>query len=374
MNIMQNCLFLFWTFFIPLAAGGILPGDPSLPLWFVGSYVRGWILLFAAAEVITLPLIFLSASLSVLTGIFAAVSLLLAAVGAVCILKRRRTGGNTLIKQISADVQSVSPWTLLAAVLILAQIAMVCRYAYMDADDSFYLGMALTDVETNTLYTVNPYTGALYTAKTFQQRYLLSAFPELIAVLSRLSGAVNPILLAHKRLAAPLFTLAYAVLYRMAQRFFPQDKHSQGRFLLFAVFIVWYSAYSAYNREDFMMVRIWQGKGVLAGIMIPALLYYGITVCAAVHEQESWIMVFLTSAACCLTTMLGIVAAPVILGCCTLIGLAARIRAGKTAASGGQAEGVSIRSAWSLLLRYLICCLPCILLGLLYLNKVRPVL
>ncbi len=359
MNIMQTCLFLFWTIIVPAGAGLIIGEEEPNPAVFVSSYMRGWIILMALAEILTLPLIYFSASLNTLTVLFGAVSLLLAFLGVLHWVKRLRGTGeqgasregtgfkkSSVSDRLRLRLGPVSPWTVLAVLLILLQIAMVCRYAHMDADDSFYLGAALTDAETNSLFSVNPYTGAPYTSATFQTRYVLSAFPDFLAVLSRLCGGVNPVLLAHKRVAAPLFLLAYAIIWNLGRRLFPGDRHAQGRFLLFVTVFIWYSAYSIYNRENFMMVRIWQGKAVLAAVMIPALLYYGYTVFGAKEKMEPWIMTLLTSAACCLTTVLGIVAAPVILGICTLIGLAAGRR--------------------DILGTYLLSILPCILIGAVY--------
>ena len=84
---------------------------------------------------------------------------------------------------------------ILALALILLQMYVVVRYAHMDADDSFYVGTAVTDIHTDTIFSISPYTGYAYTK--IPSRYILSPFPVFLAVVSQLCGELHPAIMAH---------------------------------------------------------------------------------------------------------------------------------------------------------------------------------
>ena len=61
----------------------------------------------------------------------------------------------------------------IAAVLIIFQLAVASFLAHMDADDAFYVATATTSVHTDTIFSINPYTGYAYAH--LPSRYVLSA-------------------------------------------------------------------------------------------------------------------------------------------------------------------------------------------------------
>ncbi len=67
--------------------------------------------------------------------------------------------------------------------------------------------------------------------------------------------------------------LAYVVYSLIGEMFFQKDKKT-GRFLLaMGVFIPRSSRHSVYTQGTFLLVRIWQGKAVLASVILPAVFY-----------------------------------------------------------------------------------------------------
>ena len=281
--ILKGVLAAFWLVLIPGLAGaayfgwsgGKLPGKKGLggvskrsaetdmegmsrPLdgadmyRTVGEYLlAGYVLLFAIMEILTLPMIFLKVPFHILAVSYGTVALVLGGIGAWVLYQNykkdqretllRGTENEETPEKDQAKKSVVSKvcrrllgrngfsWTLAGALaLILAQIAVVVLFAHMDADDVFYVGTAVTDVDTDTIYTISPYTGNPYTR--LPKRYVLSPFPEFLAVTSRLSGGLHPAIVAHTIFPAVFLALAYLVLYEYSRRFFKENMRARGTF------------------------------------------------------------------------------------------------------------------------------------------------
>lgn len=136
-------------------------------------------------------MIFFKLPLHVLVAAYGCFALALAVYGSLALGRRKRS----ISEKLAASGKRFS-WEMTAAILlILLQVAVLVFYAHMDADDSFYVGTATTAVETDTIFEVNPYTGALYQA--LPRRYVLSPFPVFLAVVSRLCAGLHPAIVAH---------------------------------------------------------------------------------------------------------------------------------------------------------------------------------
>ena len=232
-----------------------------------------------------------------------------------------------------------------AAALILVQLVIVVLFAHMDEDDAFYVGTATTAVQTDSVYAVNPYTGADY--KKLPSRYVLSPFPAFLAVISRLCGGFHPAVVAHTIFPPVFILLAYLVLFLYARVFFEGKIKEQGIFLMLCAVILWFSGYSVYNSEIFTMGRIWQGKAALAGVFLPLLFLLCMEILMQEKPKYPWSLLFLTNGACCLFSSMGIMLAPLMMGVFLLLSLV-RFR--------------SLKRLW----KGIVCCLPSLVLGALY--------
>lgn len=305
----------------------------------VGEYLlTGYVLLFAIMELLTLPMIFLKVPFHVLAVTYGAVAFVLGGIGAWKLYQNYKKDQQETVKGFS--------WTFVVAlVLILAQIAMVVLFAHMDADDVFYVGTAVTDVDTDTLYTISPYTGNPYTR--LPKRYVLSPFPEFLAVISRLSGGFHPAIVAHTVFPAVFLALAYLVIYEYSRRFFKENVRARGTFLILSALLLSFCGFSVYNSGTFAMIRIWQGKALLAGVLLPWLFLLCMEVLLKEKGRYPWSLLFLTNGACCLLSSMGIMLAPLMMGIFLLISLV-KFR--------------DFHRFW----KGLVCCMPSLLLGMAY--------
>lgn len=242
-------------------------------------------------------------------------------------------------------LRHISPFLIAAVIVILIQICAVIVFAHNDADDAFYVATAVTDVETDTIFSTNAYTGLAY--RMPYRRYILSPFPVFLAVISQLSAGLHPAIMAHTVFPAVFLFAVYVVLYQFAKRWFPDDGDARGIFLFLAAVLSWFSAYSVYNSGSFQMVRLWQGKAVLASFMLPLLIHLSLSVTMEEQPRYSWLLFGMANLSGCLLSSMGIILTPLVMGLFIFAGLL-RFRSLKRTALG------------------LLCCLPSVLLGLFY--------
>ncbi|MDO4650251.1 MAG: DUF6077 domain-containing protein [Eubacteriales bacterium] len=337
--VLKFLLAAFWMVIMPTTAGVLFIKKDVNASWGE-SIMCGWIFMWALGEILILPMIYLNVTLKFLTILYGAIVLLVAALGMTNMILKR-----WIFSESGRILKKTSVWFWIALVLIVLQIVYATLNAHFDADDSFYIGTASTDMATNTVFFINPFTGAAYTE--LPSRYVLSPYPVLLAMLSSLSGGLHPATMAHTFYPLVFMMLAYVVVFLTGRRLFPKNIHSQGRYLLFIVVMIWFSAYSVYNRENFFMVRLWQGKATLAGVLMPIFLYLGLSLILAERERYPWILLMMAGLGACLTSTMAVIIAPVTIGTFGIIGAA-------------------LQKSWKKLLFSFLCCIPCLVLGFVY--------
>lgn len=337
----KGVLALLWLVLVPACAGGCLVRKKET--YTLGeSFLMGYVLLFAMSEVLILPLLFLKASLHVLTAAYGVLSGAAAVWGGICLFKER----TRLVSQIGEGIKKASPYLWAAVVLIGVQIYVVVRYAHMDADDSFYVGAASAAVYSDTIFVINPYTGMPY--PSLPSRYVLSPFPVFLAVISQLLGDLHPAITAHTVFPAVFFPMIYLIFHQFGKKWFKGEKSAQGIFLVFTALLSWFAGFSVYNGGNFQMVRIWQGKALLAAGFLPLLIYLCLCILMEKNREYPWAILTMANLACCLLSSMGVMLAPLVTGCFSLLSLI-RFREGKRFGAG------------------LLCCVPSLILGLAYL-------
>ncbi len=150
--------------------------------------------------------------------------------------------------------------------LLAYQLFMSDRYMTSDGDDAYYLGHALLADRTDLMYVFGPYTG--YESGT-DYRHMLSPFPMMIAMLARMSG-LHTAIVAHSILPLILIPVAYLIYARIGCRLFEGERRERLPLFLgiLALFTIWGNT-TVYTRETFFLTRTWQGKAVLAALILP---------------------------------------------------------------------------------------------------------
>lgn len=310
MIILQLMACIIFFLLIPYLVGGLaaffLPMEDSLPFRMVSGYVME----FALFQLIALPGIFLSMPLHLLVIIC---GVILAGLSVLSLFLHKKKTLTVLINSFAVfrNVRK-NGWLILVILLIAAQTAFVVTHTHIDDDDAFYVASSETSVTTDTLMTYNPYTGEAY--HKLPVRYLFSPFMNWTASTAVITG-IKPAIICHTVLPAVLIPLAYMVYYLWA-RFLKKRRLGldTGLFMLFVFLIFSFSGYSVYSQGMFMLVRIWQGKAILAAILLPAVLWYALTFFEKGLEKKDYLWFFVLMTACCLVSQMGIMLGAMALG------------------------------------------------------------
>ena len=221
--ILKGILALFWLLLVP-AAIGILVMSKRKDICPEACLPFGYLVLFSLMEIFTLPLAFLKAPLHILTALYGGVAVLLAAAGVVSVVGNKEKRQNMI--SVQKRESKITFYFALALLLIICQIVMCALLAHMDADDSFFVASATTDVYTDTIFEVNPDTGRYY--MVLPERYILSPFPVFLAVVSQLSAGLHPAIMAHMVFPAVFLIVVYMVQSLLSRCWFPNDRKAQG--------------------------------------------------------------------------------------------------------------------------------------------------
>lgn len=236
----------------------------------------------------------------------------------------------------------------LAAALLLIGIQVIVSMVmvHYDADDAFFLGTAVTDVYHNSVFQIDPYTGDAYTS--LPVRYVLSPFPVFNEIISTLAGGIHPAVTAHMVFPGVFLLAAYAGTYHLGKTMYSGDRKASGLFLLFVSVVQMCSCFSIYTSGTFMMTRIWQGKAVLAAVILPAICYLGLLLRQHKSWTAAWIAMLCAMMAGCFVSTMGVMLCPIALGVFLL------------------REGIWERD-WRFVGKSLLCCIPCAVIAGLYL-------
>lgn len=305
------------------------------------AFISGYIIEFALFEVITVPITFLKVGFSTLLMIWNILIILLSVVSLILNCKRCKE----IIQYNLEEIKKIPIFlAVLVMILIGLQLFVVFRYMHIDDDDATYIGTATTAIYTNRINMHNPARGNAW--PKWQARYVLSPFSIYIAVLSQEIG-LAPTTIAHTIFPMILLTLMYMIYTLIANKLLNEDKKSVCLFLLLLNIIYIFGNYSIRTNFTFALFRIWQGKAVIANIILPSIWYW-YWLSSQKGQSLEMIMMLIIMTAACLPSSMGVILAPL-----TLI----------TLAFVSTIKNKDTKYLW----KYTLTCVPCIACGMIYL-------
>lgn len=308
MFLMKGLLIILWFAAVPFGIG-------SLPVFrtkgnrvsWAASLAGGYAAMFAIFELIALPLIFTEQTFRTLKYVYGGLCLILAVFGLILSRKELLGGCSERFKELRNI-----PWNMWAAFFLIAiQMGAYVFGMATDLDDSFYVATATTTLETNGMFTYGAYTGKL--AASLPSRYVLAPFPILLAFYSD-AVQMHPAAVAHTVQPVFFLMISYIVYGFIGRKLFREDKKSVGFFLFFLALVQIFSYYSVYTQGTFMMIRIWQGKALLASFLLPAIFYRSRCCMEEGAVAGDWLRLLILMISACLVSSMGMMLAPVMLG------------------------------------------------------------
>ena len=314
------------------------------------AYACGWFVSFFIFEIVAIPFILLEKSFTLMSIIYTII------IGTIFVYSVY-IGIRHVIPYFVKKIKTVKELPLLVKLgwiivfaLIAFQMIYSVLYEYYDGDDSYYIATSVLTKTFDTMYLRDAYTGYIYPLDT---RHAFSPTPVFQAWLSKLSG-IGPAAVAHTVLAPAWLLFMYCIYIQIANRLLPANndisKSKKNYRPVFMILICTWSMFgnvSLYTAETFAMTRTWQGKGLMAGMVIPALILCLLYLADDKVAKGTWIMFVCVIVSGAFATSVAFMLVP------TIVGLASVF-------IGYRSKSIK-KTVYVCL-----CCVPCLILGCLY--------
>ena len=311
----------------PVFSGKIITAG-STDRGILYDYLAGLFFMMAVFQAVTLPCIFPDRSLNFDLAVW------MAAMAAVLLILAVRNHSGNRKASCAADQVSgksgkkerIDPLFLtvagLALAFILFQTYMAVRYAHYDEDDAYYVGMATTAWSTNSLMRFNPYTGERMIG--YYSRYVLSPFSLFVAAEAKLMNC-HAAIVAHTFYPACYIPASYMVYTLIAKKLLPGKRTGQAKLVLLIALMGIFSLWSRRNQMFFLLSKTWQGKAVLAGVLLPAAFFLMLKHWEGSCRRRDWLVWVFLTASMTLVSSMGIMLGVIMEGIYAIV-LAARRR------------------------------------------------
>ncbi len=285
LNVLLTALVLFLPFCV-----GCLFKHKSISF----TYLSGQLVLWAAFQVAAVPCVYFRASFTLLFWIFTGIAAVLTFFGI-------RSG-----LKIRFEKPEISIFLVAALLVIAFQCGVYIFGMHLDEDDARWLAEANDALVKDRMLLHNPATGEYigrFVGEMVKDVY--SPWPFYISWMSRMT-AVRAAVIAHTVYPPVLLLLSYAAYYELGRQLF-KGKSERGIFLLMVAVINLFMAGNVYTQSVFTLTRIWQGKAVVAAVMIPLFLTLAVKLQGENEDTVSnWILLGVSGCAACLFSGMGI--------------------------------------------------------------------
>lgn len=272
------------------------------------AFVIGYLIEFALAQVLTVPMILYDVPFTTLVKTYIAVMSVLAIISFFINVIRIKEIFKNIVKFVKETPKLL---TILVIILVGLQLYGFIAYTHIDDDDAFYVGTATTTVETNSIYKYSGTTGS-DDGEQYLLRYRLGPFPVYSAIISKLIN-IHPTIVSHIVIPCVFVPIVYMIHFLIANELFKKDINSSMLFLLILNIVFLWGGYSGRNNFTFMFFRIWQGKSVLANIIIPAAWLLVIKAEENGFKFVDFLLLLILNLAGTFTTTLGVALPPIVI-------------------------------------------------------------
>lgn len=233
--------------------------------------------------------------------------------------------------------------------LIGFQLFMAFTTTSFDGDDAYYVVQSVLTDETDTLYRIRPYTGL---STGMDLRHSLAVFPIWIAYVARMSG-VHATIVAHSVLPLVLIPVTYWIYLEIGKKLLKRDRHKLPVFMIFICLMQIFGNVSIYTNATFFLTRTWQGKSLLANVVLPAIIWLVLWIFESEnydkeHRIGLWILLVLTNFVAAMSSTASVFLAAMLIGVTGLV-------------MGIREKNIQIP------LRLMISCVPLVIYGAIFL-------
>ena len=234
------------------------------------AYVSGFLVLLAAFQLLAVPVVFLDAfGFPKIIKMFTIILTLLTGGGMIQGLHLWRKEDYVFREKVWGRKKSTIEYVqwFLVVLLIAFQVIIAVTHASFDGDDAYYVVQSVITDETDTLYRILPYTGL---STSLDMRHAMAVFPIWIAYLARMTG-IHATIMCHTVLPVFLIPLTYLIYYEIGKVLFREKEEQLPAYMIALNVLQVFGNVSIYTNATFFLTRTWQGKSMLANVVIPAI-------------------------------------------------------------------------------------------------------
>lgn len=196
-----------------------------------------------------------------------------------------------------------------AILVIIFQTWLLVFNMHTDTDDVRFISEALEAYEDDSMLKYHPIQGIpLENPEGEMLKDMSSTYPFFIAVMSKMIGVV-PAVTAHVVFPLFLIPLCYIVAYLIGSYFFKEKKYELSIFMLLLSIIVLFSFESIYSFGYTLLTIVWQGRSIVATIMLPFLWLVLMKGCTEEAGYAQYMLELILYVACANLSGMGITSA-----------------------------------------------------------------
>jgi hypothetical protein len=306
------------------------------------TYVCGWFVSFFVFELAAIPFIILEKSFTALVVTY---TVIVAVIAIVSLIKCRglwKEYWDNIRGFFKQPIAAKIGWGIVFGIIAFQMVYSVL-YEYYDGDDAYYVATAVITRTFDSMYLRDAYTGALY---PLDLRHAFSPTPIYQAWLSALSH-IHPAIIAHSVLAPVWLMFMYCIYGQIGNRLLENNKNYRPVFMIFISLWLMFGNVSLYTSETFAMTRTWQGKGMMAGMILPALLLCILYLAGREVSTGIWLLYIFVCLSAVFATSISFMLIPTVAGVASV--------------------GIGIKKkSPRFIIKMFSCCIPCMLLAVCY--------
>ena len=306
-----------------------------LPVWFgllwvwylkiegtVRKLCNAWVLglasMFASGQILLVPMILGKRTLTEAVTLWK-IFLVIVSIVIMVILIRRCGILVTVENKLENKKKKAGAWKIifgiLAAALILLQAWIPYHYQHIDDDDARYVSEEVSAVVHDTLLVDDPITDEyMYWDVGEVRKDVTSPWTMYVAMCCKITG-IAPAVFSHTFFPFFMIIICYVLYGMIGNVLFRGDAEKTALFLIvLSVFHIW-NFTSTHTLSAMFLLRIWQGKAIVAGFILPLLMYLFYQIFMSEKQSMKWAApLYALSFAAALLSGMGIIMAPVMMG------------------------------------------------------------
>lgn len=311
------------------------------------AIVTGFFATHVVFEAVALPMIISLRPLSNLTVIWGVFSVAVIFLSILCDIRFWTQSMTRAREAISSATGGEKIVFFLLAVVLIFQVVHMAFYREGSPDSAYYIGTVSTAVYTDTMGRFNPYTGAPYSEMKI--RYIFSAYPMYQAVMCQIFK-IPALMQTWLVMSETVVLLSNGIFYLMGRQLFPKSR-VKACLMVFGAFIVEFGTTTIFSAGQFLMHRTYEGKAVLAAIILPMMVYCLLRILENASPRN-WLFFWLVSTSGFVISMSSLFVIPV-------------------AVSALLIPYIICNRQWKAIIPYVLCLLPYMIVGAAYLAGIK---